>query len=194
MSTALTTFERKYVAKKALFTFLGNAFRFYGPDNQLRFYVKQKAFKLKEDIAVYTEEAMQNVVLRIKARNILDTSATYDILDEATGSSIGALRRRGLKSILRDEWAILDSSDGEVGTLMEDSMGMAILRRLFGKGLIPQHFVLRLGDEVVGKIDGRFNPFQLAYDVDFSAGEGKLDPRLGVAATVLMLAIEGRQG
>ena len=40
----------------------------------------------------------------------------------------------------------------------------------------------------------RFNPFILKLDVDFSAdGDGRLDKRLGIAAGVLLSAIEGRQ-
>ena len=42
-----------------------------------------------------------------------------------------------------------------------------------------------------GEIKQRFNPFQLAYDCDFSSG--KLDPRHGVGLVVLLLAIEGSQ-
>ena len=33
----------------------------------------------------------------------------------------------------------------------------------------------------------------LTYGVDFQNNTGRLDPRMGVAMTVLLLAIEGRQ-
>jgi uncharacterized protein YxjI len=191
MSTALANYEPKYVAKKAMFSFMGSAFRLFSPTGELAFFVKQKAFKLKEEITVCADEAQQNPRLRIKARSIMDVSATYDVTDAASGSVVGALRRKGLKSIIRDEWAILNN-DQEVGKVIEDSGFLAILRRIFP--IIPQTFKVSMGDVEVGMIKQRFNPFQLAYDVDFSADTGnKLDRRLAVATVVLLLAIEGRQ-
>lgn len=190
MTTSVTVRDRAFVAKKALFSFFGSSFYLYGTDGNLRFYVKQKAFRLKEQIGVFTDEAQSDKALGIQARSIMDMSATYDVTDEKTGEAVGALRRQGLKSILRDSWQILDASGAEIGTVQEDNVAMALIRRFLGSGLIPQHFVIRVGGEVAGKIDGRFNPFQLAYDVSF---EPALDARLGVATVVLLLAIEGRQ-
>ena len=46
MSTALSPYGDHFVAKKSFFKFLGAAFRIYGPEGNLRFYVKQKAFRL----------------------------------------------------------------------------------------------------------------------------------------------------
>lgn len=48
----LSLYSSRYVANKALFSFMGSAFRILGPEGNLRFYVKQKAFKLKEEITV----------------------------------------------------------------------------------------------------------------------------------------------
>ena len=60
--------------------------------------------------------------------------------------------------------------------------------------IIPQTFAIRIGETAVGMIKQRFSLFRLVYDVDFSsAPAGSLDPRLGVAGVVLLLAIEGRQ-
>ncbi len=191
MNNALAKYETKYVARKAFFSFLGNTFRIFSTSGQLAFFVKQKAFKLKEEIVIFADEAQTQPMLRINARSIIDISATYDITDAATGAVIGAMKRKGLKSLIRDEWAIL-SNEQEVGKVIEDSGALAFLRRLFP--IIPQKFKVSLGNTEVGFIKQRFNIFQLAYDVDFSLdASGQFDPRLGVAAVVLLLAIEGRQ-
>ncbi len=190
-STALTPYKTHYVAKKALFTFLGSAFRLYTQEGDLAFFVKMKAFKLREEITVYSDEAQQNAMLRIQARQIMDVSATYDVTDAKSGDKVGALRRKGLKSIFMDEWSILDTDDVEMGTIKESSALMAILSRLVK--LIPQTYHITLGGTHAGAIKQRFNPFQLAYDVDFGQGDASLDPRLGVAAVVMLLSIEGRQ-
>lgn len=190
-STALAAYKTHYVAKKALFTFLGAAFRLYTPEGELAFFVKQKAFKIREQITVFADEAMSDPRLAVQARQRLDVSATYDVTEVASDEKVGALRRKGLKSIFMDEWSILDNDDNVIGTIKESSALMAILSRIVK--LIPQTYNITIGDTQAGVIKQRFNPFQLAYDVDFGTGEASVDPRLGVAAVVLLLAIEGRQ-
>lgn len=192
MSTELSAWARHYTAKRGMF--FGRQFRFYGPEGNLRAFVKQKAFKLKEEITVFADEAQQRPLLRIKARSIMDVSATYDVTDAATGQRVGACRRAGLKSILRDEWLILGENDAEVAKAQEDSMMMAMIRR-FLMNLIPQAFTLSTAAGEVGHIKQRFNPFQLTVDVNLDGPQAAaVDPRLSFALVVLLLAIEGRQG
>jgi uncharacterized protein YxjI len=191
-ATELSLYKSQYEAKKALFRFLGNAFRLYNTDGSLAFYVKQKAFKLKEDITVFADEDEKRPVLRIKARKALDFSAIYDVIEVGNDEVIGALQRQGMKSLLRDEWHILNTNGEKVGDVIEDSMALALVRR-FLSNLIPQSFTMKLGAQVVGTIAQHWNPFRLGYKVDFTPGGTALDPRMGVAAVVLLLAIEGRQ-
>ncbi|RME20884.1 MAG: hypothetical protein D6798_19440 [Deltaproteobacteria bacterium] len=193
MSTALSPYSSRYTAERALFSFLGPAFRIRGPEGNLRFFVKQKAFRLKEEINVWADEAQTTRVLAIKARGIADFSGTYDVVDAATGERVGSLKREGFKSLLRDEWVLLDADGKPFGRIREDSTALALLRRFLP--IIPQTFHVTVGDREVGTIQQRFHLFRLRYDVDLSGADGEtLDPRLGVAAVVLLLAIEGRQG
>jgi uncharacterized protein YxjI len=192
-TTALSRYQSNYVAKKALFSFLGSAFRLYDSSGNLSFFVKQKAFKLKEEITVFADEGQKEAMLSIKARSMVDFSATYDVTDAHSGEMVGSMRREGVKSMFRDEWTLLDSGGQDLGKVKEDSGILALIRRFFLK-IIPQTFRVTVADAEVGSIKQRFNPFQLGYDVDFSQADGKLDPRLSVATVVLLLAIEGRQG
>lgn len=189
---ALTRYRPTYVAKKALLSFLGSSFRLYDTSGNLAFFVKQKAFKLKEEITVFADEGQKDAMLGIKARSVVDFSATYDVTDSKSGETVGSLRREGVKSMFRDEWTLLDSGGHELGKVKEDSGVLAIIRRLFLK-IIPQTFRVTVADAEVGIIKQKFNPFQLGYDVDFGKAEGQIDPRLAVATVVLLLAIEGRQ-
>jgi uncharacterized protein YxjI len=185
--------QSRYMIRTKFFKLFGGAFHIYDDAGNVVFYSKMKAFKLKEDLRVFTGEDMQEEVLSIKARNILDISATYDVTDTATGHKLGALRRKGFKSIIRDEWLILDANDQEVGTIQEDSMLLALVRR-FLSNLVPQTFQGTLGGAPVFTFRQRFNPFIPKIDLDFSMDKGgRLDRRLGIAAAVLLSAIEGRQ-
>ncbi len=187
--------ESKLLAKKPFFSFLGRKFWIYGADGSTYFYVERKAFKLKEAIKVFSDESKSEALLAIQARSIIDISATYDVTDEKSGEKVGALRRKGLKSILRDEWLVLDDNDNEIGTIKEDSTAMALVRRFMPGGkLIPQKYVAEINGQQVAMIKQHFNPFMLKYDVDFSSDSGgMLDRRLGIAAVTMMLIIEGRQ-
>ena len=185
------SFDR-YLLKRQVFALAGK-FRYYEPGGGLVLFCEQKMFKLREDIRVYSDESKTQEVLMIKARQIVDFSAAYDVVDSATNQKVGALRRKGLASLLRDEWEVLDVSDNIVGKLFEDSMGLALLRR-FLTGLIPQNYDITFGTDRVADLKQNFNPFAYQLNVDFSMDiSRRLDRRLGLAAGILLAAIEGRQ-
>ena len=106
-----------YMVRKKVFQIFGGAFHIYDPSGEVAFFSKLKAFKLKEDIRLYTGEDMMTEALIIQARSVIDISAVYDVYDPATNERVGALKRKGLKSILKDEWMFLDSADREIGLL-----------------------------------------------------------------------------
>lgn len=182
-----------YLLRKQALKIFGGKFRIYDPSGALTLFADMKAFKLKEDITVYPDESMSTPLLNIKARQIIDFSAAYDVVDMATGQTIGVLKRKGLQSMLKDEWLIMDASDNEIGSIQEDSWALALLRR-FATDLIPQSFHGYIGSTEVFKFHQHFNPFLFKIDLDFTPDPGgRLDRRLGIAAGVLMCAIEGRQ-
>jgi hypothetical protein len=185
-------FER-YTLKRQVFALTGK-FRYYDPNDNLVLFSEQKMFKLREDIRVFTDESKTQEVLQIKARQIIDFSAAYDVVDSAFNQKVGTLRRKGMKSILRDEWEVLDSNDQVIGMLFEDSMGLAMLRRLLLGSLLPQNYDMTIREQRVADLKQRFNPFRYELDVDFSFDTAKmLDHRVGLAAGILLAAIEGRQ-
>ena len=181
-----------YVARRNFFNFMGVTCRVMDKAGGLLFFIKMKAFKLKEDITIFSDEARSNAVINIKARQILDFSACYDVTDLATGAKLGACRRKGLKSILKDEWELLDADDALLGHAKEDSMFLALIRR-FLSNLIPQTFIIDAMGEPIGKLQGTWNPFLVKYDVDFAGNQGKIDPRLLLGMTVLLMTMEGKQ-
>ena len=103
-----TAFTRNYyLFRRKVWKIFGGAFHIYDDQGQLLFYSKQKAFKLKEDFRIYSDESMSQELLTIRTPRILDIGATYYVDDATTGERVGALRRRGFKSIVKDEWIFL---------------------------------------------------------------------------------------
>jgi uncharacterized protein YxjI len=182
-----------YLLKRQVFALTGK-FRIYDPMDNLVLFSEQKMFRLREDIRVYADEGKTQEVLMIKARQIIDFSAAYDVMDGGTGQKVGALRRKGWRSLLRDEWEVLDVNDQVTGLLFEDSMALALLRRFLAGSFLPQNYDITFGSERVADLKQRFNLFAYQLDLDFSMDTaGKLDRRLGIAAGILLAAIEGKQ-
>ena len=182
-----------YLLKRQAIALTGK-FRFYDPTGNLVMFSEQKMFKLREDIRVYVDEAKTQEVLSIKARQYIDFSAAYDVVDTAMNQKVGVLRRKGLRSLLRDEWEVLDSGDNLKGLLFEDSMALALLRRLVLGHWLPQNYDITFGQTRVADLKQNFNLFRYELNLDFSMDVNRqLDRRLGIAAGILLAAIEGRQ-
>src|SRR5215218_7333916 len=116
-----------YLLRRKFFQLFGASFNIYGPDGELAFYSKQKAFKLKEDIRLYGDESASEEVLTIHARSWLDFAAAYDVVDSQTGEKVGGLKRRGFKSIVKDEWIFMDADDRDIGLIQEESAVLALI-------------------------------------------------------------------
>jgi len=173
---------------------LTGRFRIYNPNRDLVLFSQQKMFKLKEDIRVYADEHMSEELLLIQARQIIDFAAAYDVIDSQSGAKVGVWRRKGFRSMLRDEWELLDSRDMPLGILYEDSIGQALLRRFLLGRLLPQNYDIISLEQRVADLRQRFNPFRYELDLDFSMDpDQRLDRRMGIAAAILLATIEGRQ-
>jgi uncharacterized protein YxjI len=182
-----------YLLKRQAIALTGK-FRFYDPTGNLVMFSEQKMFKLREDIRVYSDEAKTQEVLSIKARQFIDFSAAYDVVDTGMNQKVGVLRRKGLRSLLRDEWEVLDAGDNLKGLLFEESIGLALLRRLVLGHWLPQNYDITFGQTRVADLKQNFNLFRYELNLDFSMDVNRqLDRRLGIAAGILLAAIEGRQ-
>lgn len=181
----------QYTLKRQILALTGKV-RIFGPGEALVLYAEQKIFKWKEDIRLFTSDDKTQEVMRILARNIIDFSAAYDVIDSYTGMSVGALRRRGWRSMMRDHWEVFDPAGGVIATLKEDSQGKALARRLLFGSLLPQSYELRSRDGLlIGAYHQRLNLFRYVMDIELPAGS--VDARLALAAGVLLAIIEGKQ-
>jgi uncharacterized protein YxjI len=189
-----TAFQHnQYLLKRQVFALTGK-FRVYDPSENLVLFSEQKMFRLREDIRVYSDESKSQELLVIKARQIIDFSAAYDVMDALTGEKVGVLRRKGWRSLLRDEWEVLDANDQLRGLLFEDTIQLALLRRFLLGSLLPQNYDLTFGETRVADLRQRFNLFRYDLDLDFSMDPTRaLDRRIGIAAGILLATVEGKQ-
>ncbi len=182
-----------YLLKRQVLALTGKV-RVYTPSGQMGLYSEQKMFKLREDIRVYADENRLNELLWIQARQIIDFAAAYDVFDQTNGMKVGALRRKGWSSIMRDRWEVLDPLDQVIAIVQEDSAGRALLRRFLLGSLLPQRYdLVETGNRVAAHYSQRFHFFRYELDIDFSAGVQVLDHRIGLAIGILLAILEGKQ-
>lgn len=183
----------QYLFRRKFFTFIHTDFFFQSPAGTTVLWGRKKGFKLKEDIRIYEDASLQREVLSIQARRALDFSGTYDVVDSRDQRRVGVMKRKGLRSILRDEWQLLDGDEKPLGKIEEDSQGLALFRR-FVSNIVPQSFQAVVGGTPVAEFKQQFNPFKLRINIDFALDSRRqLDRRLGIAAAALLGTIEGRQ-
>jgi uncharacterized protein YxjI len=120
-------------------------------NGQLVAYVKQKAFKLREDITIFGDEEQTRPLYRINANRILDFNANYTITTP-DGQPLGAVYRPGARSIWKASYTISDAGGNEIGLVHEENAWVKVIDALAGE--LP----------VVGMFSGYF--FNPAYFVD----------------------------
>jgi uncharacterized protein YxjI len=189
-----TSFQyHRYLLKRKVFALTGK-FTIEGPEGQPLLYSEQRMFRLKEDVRIYSGPDKSQELLSIKARQVIDFSAAYDVFDPFTQTPIGTLQRRGLRSIARDEWQILSPAGQSFGIIIEDDITYAMLRRFLLGSLLPQNYDILIDGAKVADLRQQFNLFRYQMDIDFTNNQAKkLDPRLGIAAALLLGLIEGKQ-
>lgn len=117
-------------------------------------YVKQKLFKLKEDINVFADEGQTQHLYNIKADRVIDFSAKYNFTD-AQGRSIGSIRRKGMRSIFKANYEIFDASGNHVMHINEENGWIKVIDAVTGE--LP----------IVGMFTGYFfNPSYLVSRMD----------------------------
>lgn len=119
---------------------------------QLVSYVKQRAFRLKEDVTIFADEAQTQPVYHIKADRIIDIGATYSI-STADGRPLGALRQRGMRTLWSATYDILDDTGGAVGLVHEQDPWVKVIDGLIG-GIPFLGFVIQQWINPTYLIDG----------------------------------------
>ncbi len=118
---------------------------------QLIAYVKQKAFRLKEDVTIFADEGQTQPLYRMNANRVLDFNANYAITTPY-GQALGSVRRPGMRSIWKANYPISDPSGAEIGTIHEESAWIKVMDAFLSE--VP----------VLGMFTGYF--FNPAYLVD----------------------------
>jgi hypothetical protein len=170
----------------------------------LLFYVKQKAFKLRESVTVFRDAAQTQPLYRIAADRILDISAQYRI-DEEGGAPVGVLRRRGMRSLWRAHYevhrggvpALLIREENPWVKLLDGLLGEIPILGLFtGYVLHPAYRLTRAaGEETLLRAVKQPALFESRYLIERAREDlSPADQTLAVLALLMMLLLERSRG
>lgn len=115
-------------------------------------YVRQKMFKLKEDVVVFNNESKSQENFRIRANQWIDFNASYAITD-SFGKNLGKIARKGMRSIWKATYNIFDHNENQKYKVQEENAWVKVFDGMVGE--IP----------IIGMFTGYFlNPSYIVHD------------------------------
>ena len=179
--------QSRYRIKRRFWSFFDRKFDVRTLDDQPMLFVKHPLFKFREEFNICTDETETIRVFRLKSRQILAINFCYDLTDANTGALVATIQKKGLKSLFRDKFHLLDVNGQEFGTMEEK--GASILRRFF-PWLTSKHEIL-IGGVRAGFVTQQFRFFNKEFIVDVTPGVA--DQRFILACALLAVIAESRR-
>ncbi|MGB7923221.1 MAG: hypothetical protein WCF57_08255 [Pyrinomonadaceae bacterium] len=168
----------------------------------LIFYVKQKAFKLKEAVTVFADAGQTQPVYSINANKVIDFSARYTFTDNA-GRPLGSVRRKGMKSIWKAYYEVLDG-ENVVMTITEENAWTKVLDSLIGEipvlGMFtgylfhPAYLVSRQNGSVVMRLEKQPAFFEGKFIIQKQAEMNQQEETLALLSLTMMILLERHRG
>jgi uncharacterized protein YxjI len=170
---------------------------------RLLFYVKQKAFKLKEAVTVFADAEQTQPLYTINADRVLDFSARYHI-NETSGFSLGTLQRKGRRSIWSAHYEIVRGG-GTVMQIREENPWVKVGDALFGEipvvgifsGYVfnPAYIVSRADNGApMMRVKKEAAFLEGSYSITRTGELSENDERLAVLSVLMMVLLEKRRG
>lgn len=188
--TDLLWHQDHYVIKRKIFRIVDQYWIEDLNGNKLA-YSKQKFWRIKEDIRIFTDDSMNHELFRIKQAQIIDMWGKFDVIDSDTNSPVGYFRRKALKSsFISDEWEIYDKNNQIIGRLAERT-GRGLARKYVPGGkLIPEKVTMELNGQPVVQINQKFKIVGDIWDIQCHSLPERFDRRVVLASVILMAMIE----
>lgn len=166
-------------------------------------YVRQKMFKLKEDILIYSNESKSDTLFRIKADRWLDFSAAYSFTDR-DGKEMGKIVRKGWRSIWKTSYELVDQHQNIQYHVNEENAWVKVWDSLLGEvpllGMFtgyffnPAYLVTDLQGNVVAKIKKQASFFGRHFEVSKLQDIDQDDQERIMLGLMMMILLERRKG
>lgn len=182
-------FQNYYRIRKKVLA-IANQYWIENAQDQMLGYTRQKIFKLKEDIRIFTDDSMTQELFRIKQRQIVDTWGTFAVIDTPTEVCVGMIKRSISSAILEDLYYILDPNGQQIGSVIERT-GRGLARKYVPLGgLIPEQVKVEFYGQQVAEIKQQFKIIGDIWEIDCTRVPSHVDRRVLLAGMILMGMIE----
>jgi uncharacterized protein YxjI len=165
-------------------------------------YVRKKKFKLKESVGVYSDEDQRRLLFRMKADRMLDFSARYAI-SGPDGHPVGAVGRRGMKSLWSSAYVLEDAYGTEAGSIREENPWTKVLDgameslplgdALGGLFFNPAYLAELYGTDVL-RIRKRPSVLESSFRIDKLADFSDAEEDLLLSGVIMMVLLERNRG
>lgn len=182
---------------------LGNQASVTDSTGSVIFFVKQKAFKLREAITVFTDATQSTPLCTIKTNKIIDFSAQY-FFANMQGEELGSVKRAGARSLWKANYTTLDTGGNPVMQINEENGWVKVLDTLLLEvpllGLIsgyffnPSYLVTRPDGSQVARIKKEKAMFEGKFTIEKLgeiAPEEELRFLLGCFTSILLERFRG---
>lgn len=166
-------------------------------------YVKQKMFKLKEHVNVFTDREMKHPLCEIKTDKIIDFSAKYTFTTP-DGAVLGAVQRKGMRSIWKAHYQISDASGQVVMEINEENpwakfwdgvLGeIPIVGFITGFILHPKYLISNTAGEPLFRATKQPAFFEGLFTIDELKDVPEASDLLALLAVLMMLLLERQRG
>jgi len=172
-------------------------------DGNLSGFVKQKGFKLKEQIHVFRDESRSEIRYSINADRILDISANYSFTN-SLGAKVGSIKRKGMRSLWKADYEISSPSGELVMKLNEDSawtrLGDVLIGELPIVGIFtgyffnPTYLISRIDGEPLMKLIKQPAFLEGRFIMETVGGMSESEEELAFLSGLTMLLLERFRG
>ena len=184
-------------------TTLSNDFSAIDANGKIIAYVRQKMFKLKEDITIYENEDRAKVNFKIKAYRWIDFSAAYSFSD-SNGKEIGKIARKGWASIWKAEYELVDQNQKIQYHIREENGWIKVLDSVLGEipilGMLtgylfnPTYKVTNTNDEIVIRLKKEASFFGRKFEIEKLKTTDNDDDQRIILGLMMMILLERRRG
>lgn len=184
-------------------TSLSNDFTATDANGKIIAYVKQKMFKLKEDISIFSDDTKTLLNYKIKADKWLDFSAAYSLIDK-NDREMGKVTRKGWRSIWKAQYEIIDQNQNQQYSIREENGWVKVLDALLGEIPIlnfftgylfnPSYIVLDKNERIISRMKKLPSFFGRKFNIDKLAEFDVDDEERIILSLMMMILLERRRG
>lgn len=166
-------------------------------------YVRQKMFKFKEAILIYSNENKTDILYKIDADRIIDFNACYSFKDSQE-NLVGKLGRKGMRSLLKAHYEIFDNENKQEYSIREENpwakVGDALLCEVPLLGLFsgylfnPRYIVQKADGTIVARLSKQKSFFGRTFKLDKLQDLEPGDGERMILSLMMMVLLERRRG